>query len=136
MRARRARQREGSGDDGVLPLINVVFLLLVFFMVAGRLTAADPFDIDPARSRLEAAPPDGEPVIHVGADGRLALDGTEMNAERVVDAAAALAARGQPARLRIKADAAADTLPIVALLAKLRAAGVTEARLMVQPAAP
>jgi len=29
-------ERLRNNDDGLIPMINVVFLLLVFFMVAGR----------------------------------------------------------------------------------------------------
>lgn len=133
MRLRRARRRLGDGDEGVLPLINVVFLLLVFFMVAGRLTSADPFDIRPTRSAIEGPAPEDEPIVHVAADGRLALDGKPMPADALVEAVAGRIAKGGIARLRIKADAGADTLPLVALLTRLRAAGAAEARLMVEP---
>lgn len=30
-------RRRTSGDDNLIPLINIVFLLLIFFMVAGRI---------------------------------------------------------------------------------------------------
>ena len=39
----RSQPRSGrSEDDRILPLINVVFLLLIFFMLAGKLSASDP----------------------------------------------------------------------------------------------
>ncbi|MFO7854323.1 MAG: biopolymer transporter ExbD [Paracoccaceae bacterium] len=136
MRLRRARRRTGgTGDEGVLPLINVVFLLLVFFMVAGRLTSADPFDIRPTRSTLEGPAPEDEPIVQVAADGRMALDGQPMQADALVDAVAARIAEGGVPKLRIKADAGTDTLALVALLTRLRAAGAAEARLMVEPGA-
>lgn len=127
MRARKARRRVGGVDDGVLPLINVVFLLLIFFMVAGRLAVGDPFRIEPLRAAGEGAPPGGEPLLLVAADGRLALDGEAV--ERAVLPARLAGAE----RLRVKTDAAADSLAVARLLAELRAAGVAEARLMVEP---
>jgi biopolymer transport protein ExbD len=127
MRPRSRLRRRAGADDGVLPLINVVFLLLIFFMVAGRLSAVDPFRIDPARAGLEGPGPDGAPVLLIGADGRLALDGAE------IERAALAAALDGAARVRVKADRAADSLALVALLAELRAAGVTDARLMIAP---
>jgi biopolymer transport protein ExbD len=127
MRARKVRRRTGGVDDGVLPLINVVFLLLIFFMVAGRLAAGDPFRIEPLRAAAEGAPPEGEPLLLVAADGRLALDG------EAVERAALPGRLAGAARLRVKADAAADSVAVARLLAELRAAGVGEARLMVEP---
>ncbi len=127
MRARKVRRRTGGVDDGVLPLINVVFLLLIFFMVAGRLAAGDPFRIEPLHAAVEGAPPDGAPLLLVAADGRLALDGEAV--ERAVLPGRLAGA----ARLRVKADAAADSVVVARLLADLRAAGVAEARLMVEP---
>ncbi|MCG8693196.1 MAG: biopolymer transporter ExbD, partial [Minwuiales bacterium] len=49
MALRRFTSRR-SDDDRILPLINVVFLLLIFFMLAGRLSAGDPFRVDPPAS--------------------------------------------------------------------------------------
>ena len=33
--------------DTILPLINVVFLLLIFFIMTGALTSVDFFNVDP-----------------------------------------------------------------------------------------
>jgi biopolymer transport protein ExbD len=127
MRAPRSRRRAGGPDDGVLPLINVVFLLLIFFMVAGRLAAGDPFRIEPLVSATEGPAPDDAPLLLMAADGRLALGGAPL-------ARAALpAALAGADRLRVKVDAGADAAEVARLLAEIGAAGVAEARLMVEP---
>ena len=59
----------------LIPLINIVFLLLVFFMVVGTITAPDAFPVDPPvsqQSRLEEA--DALQLL-IDAEGRIALDG-------------------------------------------------------------
>ncbi|SEA90386.1 ExbD/TolR family protein [Rubrimonas cliftonensis] len=127
MRRRKPRRRTGGVDDGVLPLINVVFLLLIFFMVAGRLAAGDPFEIAPTRAAMEGPAPGEAPLLLVAADGRLALDGAEISWDALP------AALSGARRLRVKADGAADSVALARLLASLRAAGVSEARLMVEP---
>ena len=70
-----ARRRSGSGndDDRILPLINVVFLLLIFFMVVGSLSATDPFQISPPTSVNGDAGDPKDVVLLIGADGRPAL---------------------------------------------------------------
>ena len=45
--------RPRNEDERILPLINVVFLLLIFFMLAGRLSASDPFQVEPPRSSAD-----------------------------------------------------------------------------------
>ena len=35
-----------QGDDNLIPLINVVFLMLIFFMVAGQIQRSDPQKIN------------------------------------------------------------------------------------------
>jgi len=129
MRFSRTPRRGPDPDGGVLPLINVVFLLLIFFMIAGRLTAGDPFRVDPARSTIETSAPD-TPLLLLAADGRLALDGIETDRTQLL---AALSV-APPEVLRLKADASADSLSVVALLATLRAAGVAEVRLLTEGA--
>ncbi|MEM6618246.1 MAG: biopolymer transporter ExbD [Pseudomonadota bacterium] len=69
--------RRGSGREPTIALINIVFLMLVFFMVAG--TLARP--IDPSltlveTSKLDQAPPPDALVLH--ADGRLTFRGEEV----------------------------------------------------------
>lgn len=57
--------------ESVLPLINVVFLLLIFFMVAGRLAPGLPADVLPPESAAATDTSD-EPIrLVVDADGQL-----------------------------------------------------------------
>jgi biopolymer transport protein ExbD len=42
-----------SNDDNLIPLINVVFLMLIFFMVAGHIQASDGVDVSPPSSTNE-----------------------------------------------------------------------------------
>ncbi|SDE51386.1 ExbD/TolR family protein [Rhodospira trueperi] len=116
--------RQTSDDERILPLINVVFLLLIFFMLAGSLSAIDPFDITPPRSASTGEDDPQEIVVLVSADGRLALDGVPA-----ADAAfeAMLSARldaTEGVRVRLKADGHADATEVVAVMERLRALGV------------
>ncbi|MBL26267.1 MAG: biopolymer transporter ExbD [Rhodospirillaceae bacterium] len=131
----RAPQRETSDDERILPLINVVFLLLIFFMIAGRLASSDPFNIEPPQSASEGPPEAQEMVVLVGADGDLALDGEIMD-ETTLEAAVAerMAAEDVPP-LRLKADGRADATKVVAVMELLREAGVESLRLLTIPEA-
>lgn len=120
-------------DERVLPLINVVFLLLIFFMVTGQLSATDAFRVEPARSTSETAPRGNDALVLIGTDDRLALNGESISA---ADLEAALAKRShpdEPLRVRVKADARVSANRVVGVLERLRAAGVEKLHLLTVP---
>ncbi|PKM22310.1 MAG: biopolymer transporter ExbD [Gammaproteobacteria bacterium HGW-Gammaproteobacteria-14] len=55
--------------EPVLPLINVVFLLLIFFMVAGKLAPSLPSDITPPDSQVTESISDEPMELVVRPDG-------------------------------------------------------------------
>jgi biopolymer transport protein ExbD len=113
-RARPARR------EPTIALINIVFLMLVFFMVAG--TLARP--LAPALTlvqadRMEGPPPAGAVILH--RDGRLTLDGFAVSGAAQVMAARPPAQAAAPIRIVPDRDAAAAEL--VALARAFRQAG-------------
>lgn len=130
----RIRARRRTNDDGgVLPLINVVFLLLIFFMLAGSLSAVDPFEVAPPESLSDG---EAEPTavdILVAEDGRLALDGDVVDEAGLVAAIAARLAREEALSVRLRADGAVAATRVVEVMERLRDAGVTRLRLLTLP---
>jgi biopolymer transport protein ExbD len=126
-------RRPKNDDDRILPLINVVFLLMIFFMLAGRLSAADPFKIEPTRSASTGAAEPQEAIILMGADGRLALDGDVIEEDALRASVAKRLADSAATRFRLKADGQAEATKVVGLLELLREAGVEKLRLMTVP---
>jgi biopolymer transport protein ExbD len=111
--------------EPTIALINIVFLMLVFFMVAG--TLAQP--LDPKLTLVHTpdlesrAPPDAL-VVH--ADGRLSFRGADMP-----DAAAYMTGLDVEGRatVRLVPDRAFDAQALVTLSRALQAAGA--ARVMI-----
>ncbi|MEM7176513.1 MAG: biopolymer transporter ExbD [Pseudomonadota bacterium] len=124
-----ARRRARLDDDRILPLINIVFLLLIFFMVVGRLSASDPFEIEPVHSLSAGAPALEAPLVTIGRGGALALDGEVMDETALITGISQAGATG----LRIKVDQSVEAARVVALLNRLKAAGVGEVKLMTVP---
>ena len=127
-----------DSDQSVLPLINVVFLLLIFFMLAGQLAASDPFVIEPPKSQSEAQNAPEDMMIQISADGRFALDGIEMSKEEVIEAARRRlisAPDTAPPALRLKADGRTEAREIVNLMQDLRQAGFEKLKLLTLPRA-
>lgn len=105
--------------EPTIALINIVFLMLVFFMVAG--TLAQPLDRSLALVRTAdldgRAPPDAL-VIHP--DGRLVYQGTDQ-----ADAGSFFTAlpKEQQGTVRLLPDRALPAADLVAITRDLRAAG-------------
>lgn len=131
--ARTARPRDE--DARILPLINVVFLLLVFFMLAGQFAGGDPFAVDPPATRHALPLDGGPPEILAAADGTLALDGQVTTIDALLAALPARLADAPGSGVRIRADGDLSANAVARLLGDLRGAGVRQVSLVTLAAA-
>ncbi|RMD60627.1 MAG: biopolymer transporter ExbD [Alphaproteobacteria bacterium] len=122
--------RPRNDEERILPLINVVFLLLIFFMLAGRLVASTPFRIEPPHSASEESVAAQESVVLISTDGRLALDGTVMEAPALKAAVAERMSNDPAARMHLKADGRVEATRVVAVMELLHEAGVERLKLL------
>jgi biopolymer transport protein ExbD len=118
-------------------LIDVVFLLIVFFMTASRFT-------DPARDidlklpevaegeSLSVADKAREVVVH--ADGRVSLDGEAVTISDLTPRLRDAVSTGQPPSVVILGDAGAPFQHIAAAMAACKEAGIVELAVSVQVA--
>ena len=123
--------RSGKNDDErVLPLINMVFLLLIFFMLAGKLTA-EQVKIEPPLSASQDPSSPQAVTLSMDAQGRLFL-----NAEMVPQDNLQLALARYPdvgtmdSPLVLRASAAAEATRVVAVMSRLRDAGIDQLQLL------
>ena len=130
----RRQQRAADEDARVLPLINIVFLLLIFFMITGHMSAQAPFELEPLKSATGSHPHPEELTVFISDDGHLAVDRdaltlTELEAlvrERQSEIDAAL-------RVRLQADGRTEAVRVVAVMEALRAAGTERLELLALP---
>jgi biopolymer transport protein ExbD len=125
-------QRRSRGIT-VLPLINVVFLLLIFIVLSGVISSPDPFKL---------APPDasaGEDVDNVGSDAIVYVADTgELRFRDLGDEAdavalvAKLAGSGALETLTLRADAGVPAVRIVKLIERLRTTGIARIQLQAE----
>ena len=77
----RFRERSAASpaqlETGILPMINVVFLLLIFFMLTGHLSAIDPFEVSPPQTESEGIAESDDMLMLIGPYGRVAVDGDD-----------------------------------------------------------
>jgi len=128
MRLPAPSPRPPAGEN-VIPLINVVFLLLIFFMLAGSLGGTDLFRVRPPSSVSAAAPDRQARQLLVGTEGRLALDGETVSLSALAQALGGQGDRESPP-IRVKADRTLPVARLMTVLKVLRGAGVERIELV------
>lgn len=123
-------------QETIIALIDVVFFLLVFFMIVGRMDATSPFEIVPPVSFSGTDLPGGGVMLAVGRDGQIAIDGLDVARSTVVEHLESTLAEQPEVQIRLNAHKEAALRHILPLVGKLEAAGATNIVLVVTPNAP
>lgn len=113
----RPRTRRASREP-VVPMINVVFLLLIFFLMTAQIVPPAPFDLTlPGADGQEDG---GSLALYVSADGEIAFEALRGEA-----ALSAAVAQSGDTPLRLHADAGLNATALARILAQLSALGAT-----------
>lgn len=125
-------QRRSRGIT-ILPLINVVFLLLIFIVLSGVISSPDPFQLVPPEASA------GEDVEKVGSDAIVYVADTgELRFRDLSDEVdvlaliAQLASSGGLETLTVRADAGVPAVRIVKLIESLRTTGIVRIQLQAE----
>jgi len=129
---RPARRRH---PETIVALIDVVFFLLVFFLLIGRMDATAPFAVAPPVAATGSAMPGGGATVSVAADGALALNGNDVTAVDLLPRLQALLVRTPDLLIRINAHHAAPLRDILPLVAAIEDLGARDIVLVVTPGA-
>ena len=116
--ARLEASNLASIDDRIMPLINIVFLLLIFFLVAGAIREVEPMEVDPPRSLVEAE--------------SIALGETMLDRNAFDQAIASAVAADPDQPIRIVADRDVEAVKVISILETLRASGSSRVKLVTQ----
>lgn len=129
MKLRRPPPRRDA-EAGLVPLINVVFLLLVFFMLAGTLSPPEPLAVTPPRSAGGRGAEAGGLAVLVDARGWLAVEGQRVDPAGLAALAARRLAAEPDLAVTVKADAALEARQLLTVLDALRSAGAVRVSLL------
>lgn len=117
---RRAR------GESIVPMINVVFLLLIFFLMTSHLVQPEPFEVTPPTSS-STAEPTSEETLYVDASGRLHFDGAEDETIFAI-----LSARSaEIAKIKLRADGQTEAQTVARILRQLAEAGLSDVELVI-----
>ena len=122
------RKRRIDQDRAIVPMINVVFLLLVFFLLTASLTLPPPREITAPVAQTPLRDPQPG-TLYIAADGQLFFGDKTGEAALI-----ALSATRPEGPLPVLADAAYPAADLARLLPELAALRITDVRLItVQP---
>ena len=126
------RRAEGS----IVPMINVVFLLLIFFLMTAEIAPPAPFEVAPPTVEAEGDPAQTELVLYLAEDGTLAFQDARgpdaLNALQAVlaDQCAPDACAERSPPLTLSADGAVDGIAVARLMRHLARIGFSEIQLV------
>ena len=85
MSRRRGRQTDDSADVDMTPMLDIVFIMLIFFIVTATFLSEKGIDLTQPPPSPEDTPPSSTPVIVVYVDARdqCTVDGRSTQSDRV-----------------------------------------------------
>ncbi len=130
-------QRRRKREENVIPMINVVFLLLIFFLMTAQIAPPEPFEVAPPASS-SITPAEGTFTLYVNAEGEVGFRdalGQDAALEALEQAVRESCAGGlcddpenRPVVI-IRADGQLDATRLPALLRQLAARDMTRVQL-------
>jgi biopolymer transport protein ExbD len=127
---RRARDQQ---SETIIALIDVVFFLLVFFMLIGRMDATAPFSVEPPIAQSGSDMPAGGATVAISETGALALDGNEVSREALEQTLIQMLTADDGLRVRINAHRDAELRHVLPLVGWAESIGVRDVVLVVTP---
>ncbi|MBR9765633.1 MAG: biopolymer transporter ExbD [Rhodobacteraceae bacterium] len=117
--------------ESIVPMINVVFLLLIFFLMTSRLAPPEPFAVEPPTAS-EGAEAVETPVLFLSPEGEAGF--REARGEAAIAAfVAEVQAQGSEEAPQLRADAAVEAAVVARTLKALTGAGLSKVALVVAP---
>lgn len=133
-----SREHRSSLRFNITPLIDVVFLLIIFFLVASHIArsqAQEPVDLPDAVRVQDDTPASNQLTVTVLADGTLSVGGTVITFDQLETKLGLLAAdESVPAEVRIRGDRTSAFKLIEPILIKCASLGISDVKFAVTEA--
>jgi biopolymer transport protein ExbD len=127
------RHKEGTRDPGMLPMINVVLLLLTFFLVAGSIEKFEVVHTELPVAKNGKMLNDGQVVVVLGPQ-REVLINDEFVAPSVFESTIKEQLQGNPNKIiSLRADERLPATFLIYFMNQIKAAGGTNISLITTP---
>lgn len=119
--------------ENILPLINVVFLLLIFFMLAGSFSKPDFYKVMTPVADNDNPADRKELTVLMNAQGQIAIDSTAYTDEQFTQFIRDQLSAGKHPSLQLKADAQVVSRRLLEVMELLGANGLESLHLLTLP---
>ena len=124
------KQKKRARSPNLVPLINIVFLLLIFFMLTGTLKRSDIFDISPPESLTGADAEAPELVLLISKSNKLALNNQNIELSELNTKLLNIIQKYPLQEVLIKADGKATSGTLSKVINVIREAGIKRAAIV------
>ena len=119
--------------ETIVALIDVVFFLLIFFMLIGRMDASSPFEVTPALSVTGSDMPGGGVTLSISKTGEFALDGKQIQKNKIEDKLKKLVDKDPDLLLRVNAHKNTALRYVIPIIARIEKLGLKDIIIVVTP---
>lgn len=120
-------------SENVLPLINVVFLMLIFFMLTAAIEPPEPFEVDPPQSLDHPRTGAANDVVVLDTLDRIAFANREVTRSELLSMVASGSMSAVTGQVKLKVDANVEALKLISLIEDLERAGMKQIKLLTVP---
>lgn len=134
MRRRRSRSEQESSEVNLTPMLDVVFIMLIFFIVTTSFIRESGIEIERPESSAATPRPDAQVMVALTPEGTVWIEGRPVDLHRVGSEVAALVS--DSGSVVIQADRRTATGTLLEVMDRLREAGVEDVAVAATRSAP
>ena len=124
---------EDTEEPNIKPMLDVVFILLIFFIVTANFIKEPGLEINRPDSETSEITENAAILIAIGAAGEIYMDGRRIDVRQVKANVIRLIAENPQGSVVIQADVKSTAEKIVAVMDEVREAGVVDISIASEP---
>ena len=124
---------EETEEPNITPMMDVVFILLIFFIVTANFIKEPGLEINRPDSETSEITENAAILIAIGAAGEIYMDGRRIDVRQVKANVIRLIAENPQGSVVIQADVKSTAEKIVAVMDEVREAGVVDISIASEP---
>ena len=124
---------EDTEEPNITPMLDVVFILLIFFIVTANFIKEPGLEINRPDSETSEITENAAILIAIGAAGEIYMDGRRIDVRQVKANVIRLIAENPQGSVVIQADVKSTAEKIVAVMDEVREAGVIDISIASEP---
>lgn len=125
MRRRRLQQDEDAGGIDLTPMLDVVFIMLIFFIVTTSFVRESGVEIERPEASTATPRSDAQVMVAITPEGAIWVNGEAVDENRVGEVVAR-AARSAGGGVVVQADRHSQTGLLIETMDRIRRAGVDD----------